>query len=440
MMQRTTRPNRSTIACDLCVVGTGMAGLAAAHEAASRGARVVALEAARRPGGRVRTVRPQWAGGVAIECGPEFVDANHTLVRDACERAGVTMRSVGGEMYTFRDGVLSPSSSALIDPAAQRLQRTYWTRIAELAIGITNADRPNEHRAAVALDAQPISTMFDAIAAEVDAPPGSQAQLARFVQGVLGAEPEHVSTLFVAQQAALDGGGASWRIAEGLGAVAAHLADTLAAPSEVRFGARVVSVAHGGGNAAVIVRTEAGDVVRAGAVVLAVPLPKLLTLDAPTLPAEWLAAASALRYGSLVKTTLAAPGVTLPGWAVAADLPTSLAWQANTDLVTTYTGAARADRRAARAPNDVVAQAAEDVSAIVGATVAPIGATWRWTPASRRGGCYVVFGPRQVGAHWDDLRRCFGPFALAGEHCGTFTGYVEGAMQAGVRAAQQLLG
>lgn len=439
MMQRTSFPNRGVLTCDLCIVGAGMAGLAAAHEAISRGARVVVLEAAQRVGGRVRTVRPRWANGVAIECGPEFVDANHTRLRDACERAGVTMRSVGGEMYTFRDGVLSASSSGLADPAAQRLQRTYWTRIGEIASGITDADRPNEHRDAIALDAWPVSAMFDTIAAEVDAPPGAQAQLGRFVQGVLGAEPEHVSTLFVAQQAALDGGGASWRVAEGLGVVAAHLANTLGAPNEVRFGARVASIAHADDNAGVTVRTVAGDLVHANAVVLAVPLPALLKLDAPALPAAWLAAADALRYGSLVKTTLAAPGVTLPGWAVAADLPTALAWQANAELVTTYTGAARADRLAARTPNAVVAQAAEDVSAIVGTTVAPIGATWRWTPASRRGGCYVVFGPRQVGAHWDDLRRRVGPFALAGEHCGTFTGYVEGAMQAGVRAARQLL-
>src|SRR4051812_39500674 len=66
--------SRSIDTCDLCVVGAGMAGLAAAHEAASSGARVIVLEATQRPGGRARTVRPRWAGGAAVECGPEFVD------------------------------------------------------------------------------------------------------------------------------------------------------------------------------------------------------------------------------------------------------------------------------------------------------------------------------------------------------------------------------
>jgi monoamine oxidase len=174
--------------------------------------------------------------------------------------------------------------------------------------------------------------------------------------------------------------------------------------------------------------------------VLAVPLPALARLDVrPALPASWRAAAAALRYGSLVKATVAAPGVTLPGWGVMSDLPTGLAWQPRPGFVTTYTGAGRADALAARSPAAVVAQAAEDVGAMTGRRLAPVGGTWRWTPTARRGGCYVVYGPGQVTAHWDDLRRRIGPFALAGEHCGAFTGYVEGAMQAGVRAARQVL-
>ena len=99
-----------------------------------------------------------------------------------------------------------------------------------------------------------------------------------------------------------------------------------------------------------------------------------------------------------------------------------------------------ADLLAARTAREVIAQAADDISLLTGRRVAPVGGTWRWTPASRRGGCYVVFGPGHVGAHWDALREAHDRIALAGEHCGRFTGYVEGAMQAGVRAARQLVG
>ena len=435
--------------CDVCVIGAGMAGLAAGHEAASRGASVIVLEAARRPGGRARTVRPAWAGGAAVECGPEFVDAHHTLLRDACDRAGVTLRPVGGELHTFRDGVLAPAARhPSSDPADQRLQLAYWAHIGDVAAGITDPDRPNDHPDAATLDARPISAVFDAIAADVDAPPAARAQLGRFIQGVLGAEPEAVSTLFVAQQASLDGGGASARVEEGLGTVAAHLADTLRAPNEIRFGARVATLARAGtgtgtstgtGTGTVEIRTTSGDTFHAGAVVLALPLAALAALDAP-LPNVWRRAAHALRYGALVKATIATPGITIPGWAVASDLPTALVWQPRPGLATTYTGGSRADRLAARTPREVVAQAAADVGTVTGQAVAPVGGTWRWTPTNRRGGCYVVFGPGQVGAHWDDLRRRIGPFALAGEHCGPFTGYVEGAMQAGVRAVAQLLG
>ena len=426
---------------DLVVVGAGFAGLAAAHEAARLGAHVVVLDAARRAGGRARTVRPRWAGGAAVECGPEFVDAHHHLLRAACERAGATLVPVrGGEMHAFRDGVLAPlSRHPSNDPAEVRLQHAYWAHVHELAEGIADPDRPNDHPAALALDARPVTALFDELAGAVDAPPHAREQLGRFVQGVLGAEPRDVSGLFVVQQAALDGGGASARVAEGLGAVAAHLAGSLPPPGTVHLGVRVERIEHDAGT--VQVHLAAGEMVRARAAVLAVPLHALARMTAaPALPAPWRAAATELRYGSLVKATVVAPGVTIPGWAVASDLPTALAWQAAPGLVTTYTGASRADALATRTVGEVVAQAAHDVGAISGGALAPVGGAWRWTPGSRRGGCYVVFGAGQVGAHWDPLRARYGALALAGEHCGPCTGYVEGAMQSGVRATRQLLG
>jgi monoamine oxidase len=425
---------------DLVVIGAGFAGLAAAHDAAGRGARVVVLEATRRAGGRARTVRPRWASGAAVECGPEFVDASHELLRAACAHAGVSLVPVrGGEMQSYRDGVLAPMSRhPSTDPAEARLQEAYWALVATLATGITDPDRPNDHPQAAALDGRPVTAIFDELAARHDAPPSARAQLGRFVQGVLGAEPDQVSGLFVVQQAALDAGGSADRVDEGLGAVAAHLAASLAPSGVLRLGRRVTKLEHD--DAGAVVHTDRDPPLRTARVVLAVPLPALARLDAtPALPASWRTAARELRYGSLVKATVVAPGVRIAGWAVASELPTALAWQPRPGLVTTYTGAGRADALAARSAHDDVTQAAADLSAITGRDLAAVGGAWRWTPTSRRGGCYVVFGPGQVAAHWDALRDRHGVLALAGEHCGAFTGYVEGAMQAGVRAARHLL-
>ncbi len=425
---------------DVCVVGAGFAGLAAAHHAVASGARVVVLEASRRVGGRARTVRPAWAKGAAVECGPEFVDANHELLRGACLAAGVTLVPVrGGEMHSWGDGVLAPQSRhPATDPAEHRLHAAYWARMGDLASGIVDPDRPNDHPLAHVLDAAPVTAIFDEIASSLDAPPIARARLSRFVEGVLGADPDAVSGLFVVQQTALDGGGSADRVAEGLGTVAAHLAAALPGPGEVRLGRRVVRIEHDDDTATV--HTDRDAPITARRVVLAVPLGALRALDAhPPLPHLWRVAARELRYGSLVKATIAAPDVRLPGWAVASDLPTALAWHPRPGLVTTYTGAARADALAARPIRGIVAQAAADTSAITGTHLAPVGDAWRWTPVSRRGGCYVVFGPGQVGAYWDALRARHGALALAGEHCGPFTGYVEGAMQAGRRAIDQLL-
>ncbi len=55
---------------DLIVVGGGLAGLAAGYEARKRGLSVRVLEAARRPGGKVGTVRE---AGFVVETGPDAV-------------------------------------------------------------------------------------------------------------------------------------------------------------------------------------------------------------------------------------------------------------------------------------------------------------------------------------------------------------------------------
>ena len=64
------------------VVGAGLAGLVAASDLDSLGWDVTVVEARDRVGGRVWTLRSPFEGGQHAEAGGEFIDANHTTMRE----------------------------------------------------------------------------------------------------------------------------------------------------------------------------------------------------------------------------------------------------------------------------------------------------------------------------------------------------------------------
>src|SRR5687768_12676807 len=61
------------------VLGAGLAGLVAGYELAQAGHDVTIVEARRRPGGRIRTLREPFSENLHAEAGALFVPSNHTL-------------------------------------------------------------------------------------------------------------------------------------------------------------------------------------------------------------------------------------------------------------------------------------------------------------------------------------------------------------------------
>ena len=79
------------------VLGAGLAGLCSAYELQAQGHQVTILEAQSRPGGRVRTLRENFAPGLYAEAGPESIPAVHDLTQHYALSFGLKLLPHGVE-------------------------------------------------------------------------------------------------------------------------------------------------------------------------------------------------------------------------------------------------------------------------------------------------------------------------------------------------------
>ena len=85
---------------DVVVVGAGLAGLHAAATLENVGSRVLVLEAQRRVGGRIHSMRQH--GGTA-EAGGTYIGAGYERVIAAAQRHGVELMDVTPILEFFRE-------------------------------------------------------------------------------------------------------------------------------------------------------------------------------------------------------------------------------------------------------------------------------------------------------------------------------------------------
>src|SRR5919205_1651693 len=102
---------------DVAVVGAGVAGLSAARELTAHGLTVEVLEARRRIGGRILTLRdPHLA--VPVELGAEFVHGSAESTQHVAREAGLTICDIAGERWQSDGTRLRP-----LDDFWERLDR-----------------------------------------------------------------------------------------------------------------------------------------------------------------------------------------------------------------------------------------------------------------------------------------------------------------------------
>jgi monoamine oxidase len=427
------------------VVGAGLAGLTCALRLQEAGIDVVVLEAGTRPGGRVRTVR-SLADGQYAESGAEWVDTIHHRLLALAATYGVVVEPQGQVWDRLRPWLDVGGARLSADDARERfgldaeLDR-FGALLGESIAGVDDPAHPERHPDAASVDARSIADLIDA----ADLGPIATLLVARNMQGEFAGEPREISTLFVAQQRALYQGHdvvRAHRVVGGLDritdAMAAGLGDRL------RLRQPVVAVRHDDTGAEVV--TSSGTVV-GDEVVLACALPPLRAVHFdPPLPAALTRAMTELRYGAVTKSAVQYDERRWDAGYLTTDRdiqrvyePTA-AQPGDGGILLAYAGGEGSRRLDRLDESGRVAHVSGQVAAIHPLLGAPGRAFSRsWRSDARFGGAYVVYGPGQVVAHWEALRRRYGSLVLAGEHTATFTGYMEGAVESGERAAAAAL-
>jgi monoamine oxidase len=435
---------------DVVVVGAGLAGLVAANRLVAGGSSVVVLEAREdRVGGRLESARH---AGHAVDLGGAWIGTDHRRAAALADELGVATwpshaagepvvihggRRMGGRGYKLRH------LPATLDGrrAARQLDR--------LAATIDSAE-PWE--APDALDAQ---TLGSWLAASTHLS-GARETLGGKLSNLLGVEPDAVSLLHALFYLRASGGmgamlaGAQAALVEGgAQSLATRLADRLG--DALVLGAPVYAIEHGSD----AVRVHAGPVtVDAGAAIVAVA-PGLAGRIAyePALPVERDRLTSAMPHGDVTKTVVVYDSAfwrqrRLSGEAWGHELPFSFSYDMSPPdggpgvLTLFFVGDRAARHRAlsAAARRDALVRALECCFGSGAARPAAIferdWAAERWTR-----GAYCGYMPPGVWTRYGQaLRAPVGPIAWAGSETALeHTGYMEGAIESGERAAAEVL-
>jgi monoamine oxidase len=456
LLQRVPEESRSSPGAPVVVVGAGLAGLRAAEVLRRAGRPVAVLEARERVGGRVLTIRAGFTDGLHAEAGPSRIAGAHQAVLRAARSFGLTLT-------LFESSVGSPVVAIKGKPATT----------AELARGALGLDLKPDERATIpaALLDRYVGALPDDLASPMTTAAswadwrsydrmtwpewlrsrGASPDAIRLM--TLGGDSNDLSALYVLRQfAMLRQSTQRYKIQGGMDLLPRAMASSLG--EIVRYDAPVVRVTREStGRIRVDYRSNARmQSLTASRVIFAIPFTTLREIEMrPRLSRQKEQAMAQLSYYGSVRFLLQAR---TRFWS-AADLNGSArtdrateTWDTTFDQTTTRRGilAVNTGGPVGRAVDDMtpdetmkfgIGLAADAFPAIASQFERGIVQRWASEPWSR--GAFAVFAPGQMSTLMPNIARPENGMHFAGEHTSSWTGWMEGALQSGERAAREVL-
>lgn len=428
----------------IVVIGAGFAGAACAHELHESGYDVVVVEATGEVGGRVKTAR-NWIDGVAIELGAELIGSNHPTWVHYAQKFGLELEPIESDETAIvpvrLNGVLLSKEEA----------KTLYMEMDEIHVILAKAaesvdwKQPWDTAGAKELD----NTTFAKYLNSLEGTDQSKRAVAAEFNHDLAVAPERMSTLGVLAIIAAHGHQGYWDNSEAYRCKSGgqRLAELLLKPlsDRLKLGNAVSQIVQSQQSTRVTLAN--GDVIECDEVVLAVPPSVWHKIDiSPAVPKEL-----SVQMGSAVKYVAMA---SKPVWASQpagidyfGDDLLGMTWESHrgqgtgASIVASFAGGTFAD---AALTIPAVKRATEYREAFE--TFVPgfanvvvrdefvdhVGNQWI------QGG-YSCPAPGQVTTTWKALQEPIGRIHLAGEHTALgFTGFMEGALQSGVRVARRI--
>jgi len=433
----------------VAIVGAGLAGLVAAYELERDGIEVVLLEARERAGGRVQTARNAFYGDQSAELGGEYIDATHRVLLGYVRRLGLDLDDLRGragdlDRVLYADGKARRYREAVTPEVQAEIDR-FDASVDGLAAPL---DPKDPVARGAGLDRRSVADLIEELNIEDEA----RTLVERRLRDDYTVEPDRLSLLFHAARTKLDArapasGTDAFRIDGGNERLVGALIDELEAKVDIE--APVTSIDRRADG--VTLSVDGVREVQAQYCIVTAPLRLVSEIDfRPALPRRLAEAAAELQYGAATKTPLqygrrfwVSDG--LDGGAVT-DLPIGTTWEASTaqvgraGILMSYASGDAGLRFGRLRDSERLAAAATQVEQVFPDAEDRIrsGATAAWADERWSRGSYAAYAPGQVTRFWRALRRPVDRIYLAGEHCDSYTGYMEGAVRSGRRVARAI--
>lgn len=457
----TTTLRRKGAPRKVIVLGAGLAGLAAAFELERAGHSVTVLEAQTRAGGRVRTLREPFSEGLYAEAGAQYVTASHAVTMRYVRMFGLRLRPVAPSklptIYSVRGKLIKTGGGAAARPSAWPLELTdeegrlgpeglmkkyVDPLLKELGEDVAGAEWPPERLKKY--DEISFADLLRGRGASRDA-------LALFEMGYLGINGDGIesfSALSGLRDLVLGHADAEYKIVGGSDLLPKAFAERL--EKRISYGSPVVRIEHGAEGVAVVC-TKAGTPVRitGDRLVCTLPFTLLRRVEvSPRFSREKERAVNETPLTSVVRTYMQTRRKVWLDARVSGEalVEEPKAWFApldhagGRDVYEAFVTGAHARRLGGATEGARVRLALAEAAKIFPALRENFegGASVDWDADQWARGAWTWYKPGQMISLLPRAARAEGRVHFAGEHTSAWPGWMQGALESGVRAAREV--